>query len=121
MRPARSHGYFVLDAIVGLVILIALASVLAVAVNQQAAASRKLADRRAAQRAAEATLLALQTGQPASAETAGSAATVVTALDSPAPVGWRWVRVERRSGDSSPVVSLLGLVPNEVAKGQGTE
>jgi hypothetical protein len=105
-----------MDAIVGLMLLIALASVLAVAVNQQAAASRKLAERRAAQRAAEATLVALQSGQPAPNQSGGDA-TVVTTLESPAPAGWKWVRVERRSSGSGPSVQLVGLVPGEAARG----
>jgi hypothetical protein len=114
-------GYFVMDILAGLALLVALAWVLAVTVTKHSAATQRLAEHRAADRAAEAALAALQAGQPAG-NAAEGVAIVVTTLDSPAPIGCRWVRVDLKSNNGRGTrASLIGVVPTTQSTKGGAE
>jgi type II secretory pathway pseudopilin PulG len=71
-RMRRPNGWFLADAIVGMTIVVILTSTLAVAISRQSLGSQRLAESRAATRLAEATLIALQTSQPAPAVPEGA-------------------------------------------------
>lgn len=62
-RRSRHHGIFLLDLMMAIVVLLALATVLSIAINRTAGAADKLANDREAIEVAQRTLLALQAGQ----------------------------------------------------------
>jgi type II secretory pathway pseudopilin PulG len=80
-------------------------------VTSQRNASGRLADRRAATQAAEAALIALQSG----GAPADEAVSVRAAADAPESAAGRWVEVEAVRGDER--VTLTGLVPADAAIG----
>jgi len=84
----KRRGFLFADALVALALMAALAVALLSVKGAYARVERKLANQREADRMAETTLVDLQRGQPA------SESAQVVGLDTLAPAGWRWVRVE---------------------------
>lgn len=60
----RHRGFFLIDALIGLLLIGVLATLLAVTADRTSRAQRRLADDRAATRAAERVLVSLQAGTP---------------------------------------------------------
>lgn len=102
-RPSR--GLMVLDVVWGIVLATALLMALTVAVVKQDKAQLQRARARAASRAAEDALLALQAHQPLP-----PGATVEHLADA-APAGHTWIRVHVTT-DGRPA-SLVGLITSE--------
>jgi type II secretory pathway pseudopilin PulG len=108
-RP-RSRGFFTTDALVGLLIIAALAAALAVGLGRQRRATTRLADSREATRLAERALVALQSDR--APPTAGAEETIVVAkLSGASSTGQQWVEVTATVRARS--ASLIGLVPRE--------
>ena len=112
MRRQR-RGIFILDATIGLVIIAALATALAVALTQYRRADRQLSDTRAAARLCERALADLSTGLKPAAD-ARMHWKLLPMKD--APAGYAWVEVAATSETGR--VSLVGLVPASAA-GEG--
>jgi len=104
-RPRRNlpHGMFLLDALIGMMILGAITAGVVGIANGQRRAAIQAADMRAALRAAEADLTCLETGRPPQSGAA------LRQLDTAAPSGWVWMEATGTSG--SRRASLVGLVP----------
>lgn len=103
MRKRR--GFFLEDAAVGLALVALLAGLLALALNRQNHAARKLADTRAALRLAEQTLLDLQTGQARPPDPRVQ----IRPLEPPPLPGQTWVEVAAESQGQR--ITLLGAIP----------
>ena len=114
-RARRCHrrGFFSTDALVGLLIVAALAAALAVGAGRARRAALRLADTREAMHLAERALVALQFDKAVPAD-APDARIVVQTLPDPAPAGQRWVEVSATVRDRSS--SLIGLAPVEAAR-----
>ena len=107
----RHRGFFLLDTIVGLIILAILGVVLGKAISWQQHSGQRLADVRAASRCAERTLLELQQGhEPPSMDT-GETVRIEPAIGGTEVNGFVWVRVTGSCNHSS--VTLLGLSKRE--------
>jgi hypothetical protein len=105
MRNGR--GFFIAEGMMGTALLAVAAVALLVGITRQSVASRTLADRRAATRAAEATLARLQARLDL---VSGDAKEQVVQLPEPASVkGFNWVEVRATVGNQSR--SVTGLVP----------
>jgi hypothetical protein len=100
---ARCHGIFILDALLGLFLIVAVAAALGAVVANQRRAAIQTADRRAAARLAETALTNLQIRQ------SDHSGVAVKHIDAPAPTGWVWVQATGQSG--SRTATLTGLVP----------
>jgi type II secretory pathway pseudopilin PulG len=96
---------FTLDALLGLVLIVAIAGALGAVVSAQQRAAIRTGEERAALRSAEGALTQLQSHQ------ALPAGVSIRRLNSPAPAGWVWVEATGRSGSHAAL--LAGLVPNE--------
>jgi hypothetical protein len=94
---------FVLDALLGLVLIVAIAGALGAVTSARQRAAIRTAEIRAADRAAENALTLLQSHQPASADVS------IQRLYCAAPSGWMWAEATSHIGDRTAVVS--GLVP----------
>ena len=107
-RCRRSHrGYMVIDAIAGLVLLVALATVFARAHYLQTATEVSVQNQRRALQDAQTVLIKLQTSSDAKATEIEGAKIAVTHLGKH-PGGGEWVEVRvEREGRSA---SLVGLV-----------
>jgi type II secretory pathway pseudopilin PulG len=104
------RGIFVMDAIVGLVIIGALATAIAVALTQYRRADRRLSDTRTAARLCERTLVDLSAGLKPAAD--GRVKWQALALKD-APAGYAWIEVSATADTGR--ASLLGLVPASAA------
>ncbi len=100
-RTCRHRGIFLADTLLGLVLITALATALAVAVTSQRRAAAAADQRRAAVESLESALAALQTGHAPPPEV------MTQPLDCPAPAGWHWVSVSAKAG--SHTIALTGL------------
>ena len=113
--PRPKRAFMGADVLIGLAIVITLMATLAVAVTRQTRAARQLAESRAAVRLAEATITALQSGQPAPAAPVGAKVTVWRVESVKAPPGTAWatvsVTLDGRTRD------LAGLVRADALKG----
>ena len=112
-RRRRAQGFFTTDALVGLLIVAALAAALAVGAGQHRRATTRLADAREALHVAERALVALQCGKPVPPD-ADDARVVVQTLPDVAPAGQRWVDVSVTVRERSS--SLVGLAPVEAPR-----
>jgi type II secretory pathway pseudopilin PulG len=102
-----------MDALVGLVIIGALATAIAVALTQYHRADRRLSDTRAAQRLCERTLADLSAGlQPA----ADIRVTWKALQVKDAPPGYAWVEVAAASETGR--ASIVGLMPAPAVEGK---
>jgi hypothetical protein len=104
-KRARHRGWVFLDVLSGLVIVAILAGTLGAAVASRERALHHLADTRAAQRLAEATLISLQSGE--AAPTDGIAVRDL-ADGSPSPQS-KWVEVTATVNGRR--AQIVGLVP----------
>jgi type II secretory pathway pseudopilin PulG len=108
-HPSRNRrGWFLMDAIFAMGIIVLLAAVLASAVSRQRKGSDRLAASREAIRLAEQTITALQIGQ--SAPTAPEGATIeILPISSPKEVpGFEWVTIRvTRDGRKSELIGLV--------------
>jgi type II secretory pathway pseudopilin PulG len=107
--PRRRCAFLIAEAIMGLAIIVILTAVLSVALVRQNRASHKLSDSRAAERAAERTLTALQVRRPPPAPEEGSVIEIIP-IQPAAGVGdlvWVQVRVTHRGRTAT----LVGLAP----------
>ncbi len=108
-RPAARRGIFMVDAVVGITIAVALLISFSIAVGSLHKGERKLADERAAARRLEDNLIALQTG--------GKADPALPLERLPGSVaGKAWVRISTPAGQM-PHTSLVGLIPADQAPG----
>jgi len=107
-RPGRHgpalHGMFMLDALLGLVLIVAIAGALGAVVARQQRAAIATTDARARVRAVENALTLLQSRRVVPSDIA------IKQLDGPAPAGWRWVQAESHGGSRAAI--LMGLVPS---------
>lgn len=115
MRCARraAPAFFTTDALVGLIIVAALAAALAVAAGQQRRSVTRLSDSREAIHLADRAMVLLQTGRPVPAAAADERVDVEPLPDD-APGGQRWVRVTATVRARS--FELVGLVPREAGQ-----
>ena len=102
-RSGKRQAFLLADAMMGVAILATLITIFAAALGAQQRASRKLADSRAAWRAAEAALSELQVGHPA------KRAEIHPAAGGNAPAGFVWVEAVASRGNAT--ARLVGLVP----------
>lgn len=112
LPPDRRRGIVMLDVLVGLALVSALAATLILLASRQRRVSVGLADVRAAGRAAEAALADLQAGRPPTPGP-GEAVEVVRAATGgadAAPAGRAWVTVKATMNGRT--ASLTGLVPD---------
>ncbi|MFI5377858.1 MAG: hypothetical protein ACHRHE_01010 [Tepidisphaerales bacterium] len=107
------RGIFDVDAIVGLIIIAALATAIAVALTQYQRAARRLSDTRAAERLCERTLADLSAGAKPAAD-ARVHWKPVPLKD--VPPGYEWVEVSARCETGG--ATLLGLVPAPPVEGK---
>ena len=107
-RTQQCRGFLIMDMLIGMTLLGVLALVLAVSVRSQQKGAAHLNDSRAALRAAEATLIDLQTGAKELAARHGVSIRVTDQNSAAAPIGYRWVRVEATC--NGRVATLDGLV-----------
>jgi type II secretory pathway pseudopilin PulG len=112
-RPRRTlsrRGFFLIDAIFALGIILLLAGLLTVAMTRQQRATTHFGDARDALRLAERTLTAIQIDQPPPAPPAGSTIEIRPLESATKSPGLRWVSVHvlqhRRS------VVLVGIAPS---------
>jgi len=103
------RGIMLLDSMIGLGIIAVLIIVLSVAMTRQQRASRALAERRVAIRAAEAALSRMQTGQSFPEGLFDAHLTLQTLPDRSTPAGYQWVRIEAKVNRQQS--DLIGLVP----------
>ena len=108
----RHHGFMAMDAIAAIMIVAALATALAIGMNRQESAMRRLHDQRSAANVAERVLTRLQSGG-ASQNYEGSKVEVVPMKSPQAPSGYAWVEVRVKTNSST--ASLVGLVPAKEA------
>jgi len=106
-RPVRRRGFFLIDAIVAMGIILLLTLVLTVAVTRQQRTTAKLADTRDAVRLAEQTLTAIQAGEPAPAPPEGSVIDILPAGPVKEAAGLAWVSVHvTHRGRSATLVGV---------------
>jgi hypothetical protein len=114
MECRRHHGLMLLDALAGLTLLVALATLVAVMVGKTNTQTRTLADRRAAMVMAETVLTDLQLGRRGEwAKQLGDAVHIEPLLTDgrPPAAGKLWVRIEiQHHGQTA---SLIGVAPDE--------
>ena len=113
-RTPRARGFMGADVLIGLAVVITLMATLAVAVTRQTRAAKQLAESRAAVRLAEATITALQSGQPAPTVPVGAKLTVRRVEDVEAPPGAAWANVSVTF--SGRTRELTGLVRADALK-----
>ncbi len=102
----RRRGIFVMDAIVGLAIIAAVATAIAVALTQYRKAEQRLSDTRAAVRLCECVMAELSGG---SVPVGNGRATWKRLSTEQAPPGYAWIEVVAIHGDGR--ASVTGLVP----------
>lgn len=108
-RSAHRGGWFMVDALLSMGVIVIIAAALAASMAQQRKAEARLAASRDAIRIAEHALLALQAGQTAPSPPAGTTLEVSKSDSTQAPSGWYWVTVRvTRDGKAS---TLTGLAP----------
>lgn len=109
-RRTRSHrGYMVIDAIAGLVLLVALATVFARTHYLQAATEARVQNQRRALQDAQTVLLKLQTSMDSKPPVIDGAKIAITHLGKQS-IGGEWIEVRvQRDGHSA---SLVGWVPS---------
>jgi hypothetical protein len=104
----RRRGFFISDAILGLAILVMIATALAIAAGRQNTAARKLANSRSAARMAERALVAMQSRTPVEA----SPSVKVERLADASPAkGYTWVQVTATVEGRRAL--LIGLAPDQ--------
>jgi hypothetical protein len=105
----QRRGFFVTDAVIGLILLAVVGIAVATVCRWQSRAAKRLADQRAATRAAEYALIELHQGHPVPAQLGEPAVVrVEPASDGGAAVdGYQWVRVTARCDGQS--IALVGL------------
>jgi type II secretory pathway pseudopilin PulG len=106
-RPPR--GFLILDTVAGIVLALFLLMVMTVAVVKQERRQRELSEMRAAARAAEAALLALQSGAPL------PAGAKLTPLPSDPIPSRQWVQITATTGTHTS--TLVGLINAPTAGG----
>ena len=112
MRRPRRHpgGWFIIDALLAMGVIVILAATLAAAMSSQRKAEARLAATRESIRLAEQTLVALQAAQPAPQVGEGVTIQVESADNSAAaPAGWHWVTVTVTHDGRK--TTLAGLAP----------
>ena len=112
--PSRAHvsprGFVIIDVVIGLMILAAVAAALIVALNRHQHASSRLAETRGLTWAAEQAMAELQSGRKPQGD---GIQVESSSTDAAPPAGYAWVRVRaERNGRSA---TLVGLVPAAVA------
>lgn len=108
--PQWRRGFFIYEMIIGIGILAVAALVLFVATTRTHVASSRLADARAATRAAEAALINMQAGLPPGDVDKETHVQVAPVASAPAaPDGWHWVEVT--ASVRGQTRTLTGLVP----------
>ncbi|CAN5465913.1 hypothetical protein BH09PLA1_BH09PLA1_16810 [soil metagenome] len=107
------RGFLLMDMMIGMVLLVVLATVLAVGVRSRQRGAMHLLESRAAIRSAEAALFELQAGANEPTPRRGVEVRVIDDRSGNAPAGHRWVRVEAYCNGRS--ASLVGL--NSTLKG----
>jgi hypothetical protein len=109
----RDRGIFLMDAVVGLAIIGALATTVTVSINYQRKNAQTLEHHRRLDRLAQGVLTDLRAGRtPGEPYTDGlfDPDYQVTRLDDTPPgPGWVWVRVTAENGDME--TDLVGIVP----------
>jgi hypothetical protein len=118
LRPRSRGGYFSTDALIGLILVAALAAALAVATARQRRSSQHFGDAREAVHLAERAMLELQTGKPApTTQPAGGDVTLsVRPLADPAPQGSRWVEISTSVRGRRATLMGLAPAPEEAAR-----
>jgi hypothetical protein len=99
----QRRGIFLLDALLGLFLVVAITAALGLVVSNQRRAAILTANGRDAVREAESGLTSLQAGRPAISRVA------IKRIDAPAPAGWMWVEATDQSGGRGG--ALTALVP----------
>jgi hypothetical protein len=114
VRRARKskRAFFTTDALVGLIVVAALASALAVTAGQQRRSITRLANSRAAIHLADRAMVSLQTSRTLP-ETSADEGIAVAPLPDDAPPGQQWVCVTATVRGRS--FELVGLVPRQGA------
>ena len=115
MKPSRFNftrpAFFAADALIGLILVSALAAALWVSLERYSAADRALANTREALRTAESALIDLQSRRPLPTG-ADQRHIIVRPLPDPSPaVGRKWVRVSATVENRE--ASLVGLIPEQ--------
>jgi type II secretory pathway pseudopilin PulG len=111
-RKNHRRGWMMLEAITAVCLLSMMAMLLTVALRQQERGLKQLAEARAASRAAEAALTAMQSGQSRAVVESGEAKISVTELPEPSDAaGMEWVRVHADLAGRQ--AELIGLVPRQ--------
>jgi type II secretory pathway pseudopilin PulG len=113
MVKPRPYGFFTIDALIGLFIIAALASALAVAMGRQRQSVTRFGDSRAAVHLAERALLNLQRGRPLPPVDDQTAISVKN-LDTPGTGSQVWVEVSATVRGRTQ--NLIGLVPAAEAR-----
>jgi type II secretory pathway pseudopilin PulG len=113
MRNRRT-GFLMAEALTAIILLGMMAALLFYSVHQARRGMRRVADFRAATRLAEATLLALRSGQ-ARLAAGGPSVSIQTMPDSQPQARTVWVRV-RAEIDGHPA-ELIGAVPRSALAG----
>lgn len=103
-HSARQRGFLMMDIFIGLGVIIILAMVVGMSIVATGKSVQSLADHRAAVRDAERVLTMLQQGEAVDHG--------VEPLDSEAPKGMTWVRVEAMVKGRR--AQLVGIVPTRV-------
>lgn len=116
MNSKHSRGFFTMELVLALAAALVLLMVFTFTISRQAKAERQLAASRTANRAAEAALLALQSGQPLPP---GAAVQRLNAAADTIPEGFAWIRLSLPARDDRPAASLVGLVPLNHLPSQG--
>jgi type II secretory pathway pseudopilin PulG len=120
LRPLPSShprgGFFLIDAIFAMGIILLLTAVLTIAMTRQRRAADRMADTRDAVRLAERTLTALQTHRPAPAPPEGSAIEIrpLGAAKPAHGLAWVAVRVTHR-GRSTELVGIAPAAPSRTS------
>ena len=108
-RSTRHGGWFMVDALLSMAVIVIIAAALAASMAQQRKAEARLAASRDAIRLAENALIALHTGKTAPPPPAGTTMEVLNADSGRTPSGWKWVTLRvTRDGKTA---TLTGLVP----------
>jgi type II secretory pathway pseudopilin PulG len=117
MRKRQQYrGFLLADSLMALAVVVILTMTLTVAATRQQRASAHLADSRATMRLAEATILAMQTGQPLPPAPEGMTISVRRAAASQAPPGGcTWAIISVAHG--AHTTELIGLVRAGSLKG----
>ena len=109
----RRRGIFFTDALVGLVIIAALATAMVVALTQYRRADQRMSNTRVAERLCERTLADLSAGLKPAADARVSWKTLQL---KDTPVGYAWVEVAASSETGR--ASIVGLVPAPAVEGK---